>query len=860
MAAIFSSAVALFVAAGRKTTWIHILVASPVMGCGIAAMHYIGMAAMRLQAMCHYSASLVSLSVFLAIAISFVALRRTFRFRGDTSGPNWPKLSSAILMGAAIPVMHYTGMAAVTFSPDSAAPDRSNALDISSLGTVAVITVTFVVLGLALLTAAFDRRFSAQARQLEASEQSLRQLVESVQVILWRRGAEHHRFSFINSEAEAVLGYRAQQWLDEPDFWARHIHPEDRVLADSCCAEAIGTGGVQQFEHRMIADDGRQVWLAASVRVVGATGHSKELVGVMVDITQRKLAEEDSRTARRAAEAANQAKSDFLANMSHEIRTPMNGIMGMTEFVLDTNLDADQRECLGMVKSSADSLLTLINDILDFSKIESGKFELDPISFNIRDSLAANLKAVAPLAHQKGLELVSEVDTSVPELLVGDPSRLRQIVLNLVGNAVKFTERGEVALRVTVEALHDDSLVLKFSVRDTGIGIAPEKQALVFEPFAQADSSTTRRFGGTGLGLTISSRLIRMMHGRVWLESELGSGSRFHFTAQFGLPSGGPAHRRPEKRSLANLPVMIVDDNPTSRLAIETMARELLMETIAVSSATEALAVLQDAHTKGHPLPLVITDAYMPEMDGFTFVEELRKINGAKCDTIMLLGSGGFRGDAARCRELGVAAYLSKPIGRTELHAAILAVVGRQSSAADSSPAALVTRHSLREAGVTRAYKILLAEDDRVNQLLAVRLLRRLGHQVELASDGRETIAALAKQRFDVVLLDIQMPLMDGFEVISRIREEEKQTGAHLPVIAMTAHALTGDRERCLACGMDGYVAKPVRHQELIEAIDQLLGDPLPESLDGKSAGTLLAFADALTPAGPIPTELDVPG
>ena len=234
----------------------------------------------------------------------------------------------------------------------------------------------------------------------------------------------------------------------------------------------------------------------------------------------------------------------------------------------------------------------------------------------------------------------------------------------------------------------------------------------------------------------------------------------------------------------------------------------------------------------------MITDAYMPEMDGFTFVEELRKINGAKCDTIMLLGSGGFRGDAARCRELGVAAYLSKPIGRTELHAAILAVVGRQSSAADSSPAALVTRHSLREAGVTRAYKILLAEDDRVNQLLAVRLLRRLGHQVELASDGRETIAALAKQRFDVVLLDIQMPLMDGFEVISRIREEEKQTGAHLPVIAMTAHALTGDRERCLACGMDGYVAKPVRHQELIEAIDQLLGDPLPESLDGKSAGT----------------------
>ncbi len=851
MAAVFSSAVALFVVSWRKTTWVQILAASPVMGGGIAAMHYIGMAAMRMPGMCHYSTVLVGLSVVLAVVISLVALWLTFHFRGDTKGVSWAKLLSALAMGAAIPVMHYTGMAAVTFSSSDARPELSYAVDISSLGTVAIVTVTFLVLGLALLTSAIDRRFSAQAGELEASEQRLRQLVESARVILWRRGALSPCFSFVNSEAESLLGYGVRQWLDEPTFWVEHNHPEDRALAKASCAKALEDGGSQEFEHRMIAADGRVVSLITSVGVVGEGKDSKELVGVMVDITKRKRAEEDSRAARQAAEAANRAKSDFLANMSHEIRTPMNGILGMTELVLETDLDADQRECLGMVKSSADSLLTLINDILDFSKIESGKFELDPISFNLRDSLAANLKTLAQVAHSKALELVCEVSSSVPEVIVGDPTRLRQVLINLVGNAIKFTERGEVALQVEVQSRDRDCLALKFTVRDTGIGIAPQKQGLVFQPFTQADGSTARRFGGTGLGLTISSRLIELMRGRVWLESELGCGSQFHFTAEFGMPEG-PTLRPSERRSLAGVPIVIVDDNRTSRRATERMVREMQMVPITASNAMEGLAALREARTGGCPFPLVIVDAHMPEMDGFALVQEVRKDGGVKCPTIMLLTSGGFRGDAARCRELGVAAYLTKPIGRTELQEAILAVMEPPAAGRNASRAALITRHSLREAGAAKAFRVLLAEDDRVNQHLARRLLERQGYEVEVAVNGREALAAMEKGRFDVVLMDIQMPAMDGFEVTAAVREREKATGARQPIIAMTAHALSGDRERCLAAGMDGYVSKPVNSRVLIDAIDKALPfGVVGEKIDGGPATVPLNVKQALTSTAP---------
>lgn len=842
LAGIFASAVALFAVSRRNAGWLQFLAASPVMGGGIAAMHYIGMEAMRLPAMCHYSTVLVTWSVLLAVVISFVALWLTFRFRRDIEGFSLPKIASAIVMGAAIPVMHYTGMAAVTFSPMNTIPDLSHALDISSLSTVAIIVVTFMVLGLALMTSAYDRRFSAQAKALTTSEQRLRQLVESVQVILWRRGAQTTRFSFVNSEAEALLGYRVEDWLQQPDFWNKHIHPEDRQRAEEACAKVAAENGSQQFEHRMITADGRAVWLTTSLRMVDASDDSKELVGVMVDITQRKLAEEESRAAKHAAEAANRAKSDFLANMSHEIRTPMNGILGMTDLVLDTPLDPDQHECLTMVKSSADSLLTLINDILDFSKIESGKFELDLVAFNLRDSLAITVKTLAPRAHQKGLELAYEVETDVPEVIIGDPTRLRQIIINLIGNAIKFTENGEIALHVvSAESRENDDLVLRFTVRDTGIGIPPEKQRLIFQPFTQADGSTARRFGGTGLGLTISARLVEMMKGKVWLESYVGHGSQFHFTAHFGAAKSELLAQCSEEPKLEHLPVVIVDDNPTSRNILANMLRTWKMEPVATASGGEAMAVMRQAQADRHPFALLITDAQMPGMDGFSLVEEMLKECGSDLATIMMLTSAGFRGDAARCRDLGVAAYLTKPVSRVELHAALLKIVERMAAPLDVSKKPLITRHSLRESGATNRLNILIAEDDRVNQHLAVRLLEKDGHRVDVAMEGKEALAMLREQQFDLVLMDVQMPGMDGFEVTSMIRKSEEGSGAHQLIIAMTAHALTGDRERCLAAGMDGYVSKPIRRQDLMEAISKVFpGRPAPTLIHEDSTDGLL--------------------
>ena len=493
----------------------------------------------------------------------------------------------------------------------------------------------------------------------------------------------------------------------------------------------------------------------------------------------------------------------------------------IVNFILRQSLTREQREYVEMVKVSANSLLTVINDILDFSKIEAGKLDLDLIDFNLRDSLDETARAFAVEAHQKGLELVCDVHPDVPVAVVGDPIRLRQVVTNLLSNAVKFTERGEVVLRVETEHREGDGVLLHFVVRDTGIGIPPEKRELIFEPFAQADGSLTRRYGGTGLGLTISARLVEMMQGRLWVESEAGRGSQFHFTARFDL---GKSIARPlalapgaSEALLRDVPVLVVDDNATNRQILERTLARWGMRPALADRVEAALGALRQAKAAGKPFTLVLTDCHMPEADGFVLADRIKRNPELAEATIMMLTSGGRPGDAERCRQWGIAAYLTKPVRQPELWEAVLSVLSRKGLEAGRS--SLVTRHSLREG--RRGLRVLLAEDSAVNRTLVDRLLSKRGHTVLAVSNGRDALAALETQTFDLLLLDVQMPDMDGFEATAAIREQERATRKRLPVLALTGHAAPGYGERCLAAGMDGYVSKPIHAQELFDAIER---------------------------------------
>ncbi|MDD3925212.1 MAG: PAS domain S-box protein [bacterium] len=661
---------------------------------------------------------------------------------------------------------------------------------------------------------------------LRESETNFRELTENIRQMFWLQADE--KLLYISPAFEEIWGKKRSEVYDAPvGSFLNAVHPEDIERVHNAYAQHTSgsTASYNDESFRIIRPDKSVRWVRArTFPIYNNKGIAYRTAGIAEDITETREMEQQLLRTKEAAEAASRAKSEFLANMSHEIRTPMNGIIGMTELVLHTELSGEQREYLESVRMSANYLLAVINDILDFSKVEADRLEMEINDFEIREAIADAVRTLAIKAGSKGLELLMDVSPQIPDYLRGDQGRLRQIVINLVGNAVKFTDEGEIVVSVQVEEQSDEQTTLHFCVSDTGIGIPEDKQSLIFEAFTQADASNTRRYGGTGLGLAISTRLVGLMNGRIWVESEAGKGSKFHFTAVFTKARIDQAQLTGLK--LDGLSVLVVDDNPTNLRILKEMLERWHMQPDMASSGSEAIARLKERTRADSGYALMIVDYNMPEMNGLMLVEEIRRHPEFAQTAIMMLSSEDLGVSLEYCRRNGINLYVTKPVRQSDLLRAVkAAIIGFQHSA-QSARANLSLTDIKRE----KTWKVLLAEDDAVNQKLAMRLLEKQGHEVRLARDGKEALQAFEEERFDLVLMDVQMPEMDGFQATAAIREQELTSGKHIPIVAMTAYAMTGDREKCLAAGMDAYVSKPISIQELLDVIDHLMmGTGQPE-------------------------------
>ncbi len=591
--------------------------------------------------------------------------------------------------------------------------------------------------------------------------------------------------------------------------------------------------------------DGQKIWLSTTkVPLRNDDGNVVGMVGIGRDITIAKQAGEEMLAAKNAAEIANRTKSEFLANMSHEIRTPMNGIVGMTELLAATTLSFEQREFLELVQQSANSLLRLLNDILDFSKIESGQIELEETPFNLRECIGNAIKLLTLKADEKGLELAGRIDPAIPNQLIGDPGRLRQIIVNFVGNAIKFTHSGEVVVDVNPEHVSESQALLHFSIRDTGIGIPKDKQQKIFEAFEQADASTTRKYGGTGLGLTISSRLIEQMGGRVWVDSEVGVGSTFHFVVQLDVSADQSLRLPAELSRLAGAKVLIVDDNHTNRRILEEIVELWKLAPTMAADGAAAIEIVERAHANGERFDLVLLDFHMPGLDGIKTAELLAAMPDIELGPIIMLSSSVSGLKPPRLRECRIERYLTKPFIASELLEAILGVMGV--AQVNQTPVIQPVVVAMEQK------KILLVEDGLVNQRVALGFLEKWGHRVVIANNGREAVEAEAAQSFDLILMDIQMPEMNGFEATRVIRENEQTHGRHTKIVAMTAEAMKGDREACLAAGMDDYISKPFDPEDLQRVLLNLSSDAVSE------VGCIEACESTLEPVVDSPPSVDL--